>query len=122
MRNGNPIDLRQLRLIVEGSPGMTKKEMIVRLNTDRNRMVRAQRKAISLQWLFVQTQGSGKDRILRYFTMQYAAENKLEQKLKALKKPRNRSLSGGNHSPYTQNIMDHCKLIDSLWLVRGLPQ
>jgi len=111
--NTNQIDQQQFRLIVAASQGMTKIEMIERLNVDKDRMNRAQRKGVENCWLFVQEEG----RIRRYFTMKHAVDNKLPKTIEPTRKAGNRTAGGCNHSPATMEILMRCKLIDSCWLL-----
>lgn len=114
--NNNPIDQHQFLSIVTDNPGITRLDAMKLLGTDKDRMGRAQKAAVHSCWLFVQTVGAGKDAFIRYFTMQYAVDNKLKARVKANKKLGNRADGGYQHSPYTMEFMKHCKRIDSCWI------
>jgi len=113
--NTNIIDQQQFRQVVNATQGMTKIEMIERLNVDRDRMNRAQKRGVANGWLFVQEEG----RVRRYFTAKYAVDNKIPKIIAVMPKPGNRTVSGCNHSPATLELLAHCRLIDSHWPLIG---
>ena len=53
--NKKPVDLSQLRLIIESTKGITRGDLIEKLSTNTGRLARAQKEAFLKRWLFVQT-------------------------------------------------------------------
>ncbi len=116
-----PIDNSRFMSLVKSNQGIKRIACIDTLGvggrrnktSDKSRMDRAQIRALEDGWLVIQKESQ----IVRYYTVEYAKEHNIAQSVKVTpKRPKNKS----EQSPERKEIVSRCRLIDSLWINRGL--